>query len=102
MKGFNRRIHVSFFDVQPPARGAQPGRGAGLRHSESERKYARSIDEEPRAAGLQVQRALLRRSVVGHERADQPEWRSDLQRVLRHEPEEDLAFLREAVEPRAQ
>src|SRR4030095_15576605 len=77
-----RRRDVPRLDVQPLARDAQPGRGPRLGDSVREREHARTVDEEARATGLEVERTPRGCVVVDDERPDEAEWRLGLPRAL--------------------
>ena len=92
--------------ARPAARApasAQPRRGPGLGDAVRQREHARRVDEQPRAARLEVERALdaPASSSTANVRI-RPSGGSTSQRVLHHEAQEHRVVLRVAEQPLAQ
>ncbi len=96
------RIDVPLLDVQTRAGEPKPRRGPGFRNALRQREDPSAIDEQARAARLEIDRALDLRVVVDGKRSKQPERRLDLQGVLHHEAQEQRARFRVAQQPVAQ
>ena len=54
MERLDRRVDVPRLDVQALAGEPQPRRGPGVGDAVREREHARAVDEQPRAARLEI------------------------------------------------